>query len=84
MVLIVPDMSKPDTFRTLIASLGGVAAFADKTGIGEFAAKKMRDRNSIAVKHWPAVLLAASDGGIVLTNDDLVAMSLVGQPGQAA
>lgn len=64
--------AKPATFRDLIDSMGGVSAFAAKTGIGDYAAKKMRDRNSIAVKHWPAVL-KASDG---LTTDDLLLMAV--------
>lgn len=80
-------LQKPDTFRALIARLGGVNAFADKARLGEFAAKKMRDRNSIAVKHWPVVIDAARDDGLILTTDDLVSMALrsqAAQPGQAA
>lgn len=73
-------LQKPDTFRALIARLGGVSAFADKTRIGEFAAKKMRDRNSIAVPHWPIVIEAARDDGLILTSDDLMNMKLHSQP----
>lgn len=79
MVLNVPMIEKPDTFRALIDRLGGVNAFASKARIGEFAAKKMRDRNSIAVAHWPAVLTAARDDGLILTSDDLVNMKLRSQ-----
>jgi hypothetical protein len=69
-------ITKPDTFRTLIDHFGGVSSFASATRIGEFAAKKMRDRNSIAVKHWPAVIEAAKPVGLILTTDDLVNMKL--------
>lgn len=68
-------IEKPDTFRSLIEALGGVKAFADKLGVGEFAAKKMRDRNSVAVDHWPVLALVAREDGILLTSDDFVAMS---------
>lgn len=68
--------SKPDTFRSLIDAFGGVAAFATATGIGEHAAKKMRDRNSIAVDHWPAVIRAAGALGIAISSDDLVRMKV--------
>ncbi len=76
LVRIVPMITKPDTFRTLIDRIGGVPAFAAATGIGEFAAKKMRDRNSVAVGHWPAVIQAARGVGLILTTDDLVNMKL--------
>lgn len=69
-------MQKPDTFRALIDRLGGVSAFAGKAGIGEHSAKKMRDRNSIAISHWPAIIMAARADGLILTTDDLVSMSL--------
>lgn len=69
-------MHKPDTFRALIDRLGGVSAFAGKVGIGEHSAKKMRDRNSIAVSHWPAIIVAARADGLLLTSDDLVNMRL--------
>ena len=67
---------KPDTFRALIDRLGGVSAFADKTRIGEFAAKKMRDRNSIAVRHWPVVIGVAASEGVDLSLDDLMRMKV--------
>lgn len=70
-------MNKPDTFRTLVGTLGGVSAFAEKVGVGAFAAKKMRDRNSIAVRYWPAVIAAAAADGIDLSTDDLMQMALV-------
>lgn len=69
-------IQKPTTFRSLIDHMGGVVAFAAATHIGEFAVKKMRDRNSIAVDHWPAVIKAARAHGTILTSDDLVNMKL--------
>lgn len=68
-------MHKPDTFRDLIRDLGGVKAFADKLGVSEFTAKKMRDRSSVAVDHWPRLLMVAREGGYLFTTDDFVAMS---------
>jgi len=68
----------PKTFRDLIDRLGGVSSFAAETGIGEHSAKKMRDRNSIAVAHWPAVIGAARKHGLSLSSDDLLAMKLGG------
>lgn len=65
---------KPGTFTDLIAALGGVAQFSAATGINEHTAKKMRDRNSIAPKHWPAVIAAASAAGLPLSADDLLRM----------
>lgn len=70
----------PETFRGLIDDLGGVRTFADKMGLGEFAAKKMRDRNSVAVDHWPALIAVAKADKIELTNDDLVRMKLAKAP----
>ena len=75
---------KPDTFRTLIDRLGGVTRFAEKIGAGAFAAKKMRDRNSIAVRHWPEVIAASHEAGLALTSDDLVDMKLRSEHGRAA
>jgi hypothetical protein len=69
-------IQKPDTFRTLIDRMGGVSSFADKLGVGEFAAKKMRDRNSVAVDHWPALIDAARIDGLIFTTDDFVNMQI--------
>lgn len=69
-------IEKPDTFRALIDRFGGVLSFAGKTGLGEHAVKKMRDRNSIAVEHWPVVIEASRDVGLILTSDDLLRMKV--------
>lgn len=68
-------IEKPTTFRTLIQSLGGVKSFADKMGLGEFAAKKMRDRNSIATDHWPKLLQVCRENGFLFTSDDFLEMA---------
>lgn len=68
-------IEKPDTFRSLIEALGGVKAFADKMNLGEFAAKKMRDRNSVATDHWPRLVQVCRENGFLFTTDDFVEMS---------
>lgn len=68
-------IEKPNTFRTLIEALGGVKSFADKMKLGEFAAKKMRDRSSIATDHWPRLLQVCRENGILFTTDDFVDMA---------
>lgn len=69
-------LTKPDTFRTLITALGGVSAFASVMEIGEFAAKKMRDRNSVAVEYWPKLVEVSRAHGYLYTTDDFVGMKL--------
>jgi hypothetical protein len=67
---------KPDTFRSLIHTLGGVKAFADRMGISEHTAKKMRDRSSVHVDHWPMLIQVSKEhGGLLFTTDDFVRMS---------
>ena len=68
-------IEKPDTFRDLIKALGGVKAFADKMHLGEFAAKKMRDRSSIGMDHWSKLLMVTRENGFLYTTDDFVAMA---------
>jgi hypothetical protein len=68
-------MKKPATFRTLIEALGGVKSFANQMGITEFAAKKMRDRNSIGSDHWALLARVARENALLYTTDDFVAMS---------
>ncbi len=68
-------MKKPTTFRTLIEALGGVKSFANQMGLTEFAAKKMRDRNSIGSDHWPLLAKVSRENALLYTTDDFVAMS---------
>lgn len=50
-----------------------LADFARDVGIGIEAAKQMRKRQSIAVRHWPAIIRAAAGRGSVITEAQLVA-----------
>lgn len=43
-------------FATLIDDLGGCFRAAARTGINKYAIHKMRKRNRIAAKHWPAFI----------------------------
>lgn len=64
--------TKPTNFRTLIDDhLGGVSGTAEKLGVSEHAAKKMRDRRSIAFEHWPRLIELLRDDGVFLTDSDL-------------
>jgi len=68
-------IEKPDTFRALIETLGGVKSFSEQMKIGEFAAKKMRDRNAVAMDHWPQLIRVSRANGFLFTTDDFVEMS---------
>lgn len=57
-------MSKPQTIPELIDKWPTIAAFAADIGCGYEAARKMRDRGSIAPEHWAAVISAAKAEGI--------------------
>lgn len=60
----------------MIHELGGVKAFADLMGFSEHTAKKMRDRSSVHVDHWPKLIQVAKEhGGLLFTTDDFVRMS---------
>ncbi len=69
-------IQKPDTFRTLIARMGGPASFGAKIGVGEWTAIGMKRRNSVNPTHWAKLLEAAKEDGMLLTTDDLVNMRL--------
>jgi hypothetical protein len=69
-------ITKPNTFRKLIEQLGGVKPFAAKMGLPPNTAKMMRDRNSVAVEHWPLLIDVAREDGLLLTTDDFVNMKL--------
>lgn len=77
---------KPETYSDLIAHLGGVSRFSEITGINEHTAKKMRDRNSIGVAHWPVVMKVSKSAGLSITADDLLQMRVASkeQAGEAA
>jgi hypothetical protein len=49
-------------------------------GVPYVTARKMRERKSVAVPHWAALLAAAAERGIFLSYDDLVAMRSASAP----
>lgn len=58
-------MHKPPTsISDLISKWRTVAEFAAAVGCGYEAARKMRDRESIAPEHWKAVIAAAETKGV--------------------
>jgi hypothetical protein len=67
-------MNKPQTFRDLIARIGGVSTFALAMGIPASTAKKMRDRSSVATHHWAKLQEVARAHGLLFTSDDFVQM----------
>lgn len=57
-------MAAPDTIPELIAQWPKLTAFAADVGCGYEAARKMRDRASIAPEHWQAIVSASANRGI--------------------
>jgi len=57
-------MSTPATISELISKWGKLTEFAADVGCGYEAARKMRDRESIAPDHWPSVIAACERRGI--------------------
>ena len=56
--------SSPSSVIELIDSFDTIRAFSEAVGCGYEAARKMRDRGSIAPENWPAVVAAAESAGI--------------------
>lgn len=54
----------PSSISDLIAKWPAIGDFADAIGCGYEAARKMRDRESIAPDHWERVIAAAANKGI--------------------
>lgn len=54
----------PSSISDLISKWATVTAFAAAVGCGYEAARKMRDRESIAPEHWASVIAAASAHGV--------------------
>lgn len=63
-----------NSFRDLIDRMGGITPFRTALGIEYVTAQKMRQRDSIAPKHWPDVIAHARGLGIQITADDLMRM----------
>jgi hypothetical protein len=56
--------STPSSVSDLIDRFKSIVAFAASIGCGYEAARQMRNRNTIAPDHWPAVVSAAEAEGI--------------------
>jgi hypothetical protein len=54
----------PSSISDLISRWPTIGAFAAAVGCGYEAARKMRDRQSIAPEHWAAVVAAAKAKGL--------------------
>lgn len=52
-------MDAPSTISDLIGKWDKLTEFAADVGCGYEAARKMRDRESIAPEHWPKVIAAS-------------------------
>lgn len=57
-------MDTPNTISALIGHWDKLTEFAADVGCGYEAARKMRDRESIAPEHWPNVIKASEAKGI--------------------
>lgn len=56
--------TSPTSIPDLIERFGSIANFAKAVGCGYEAARKFKERDSIAPKHWPVVIAAAESHGI--------------------
>ena len=63
----------PDTFETLLANWTTPELSAE-LGVPYVTARKMRERKSMGITHWPALIKAAQSRGIALDFERLVAM----------
>lgn len=66
-------MRKPTNFPDLLSHWSTLELSAD-LAVPYVTARKMRERESVGVKHWPALIEKAEAKGIVLEYSDLVAM----------
>lgn len=66
-------MHKPATFEALLANWTKLE-LSGALGVPYVNARKMIERKSVNPVHWPKLIEAAATKGIVLTNDDLIAM----------
>jgi hypothetical protein len=57
-------MSEPSSISDLISNWRTIAEFASDVGCGYEAARKMRDRESIAPEHWAKVISVSDARGI--------------------
>jgi len=57
-------MQTPATIPDLIAKWDKLVEFSEAAGCGYEAARKMRDRASIAPEHWDKVIAASKEKGV--------------------
>ena len=57
-------MDTPNTISELVSRWDRITQFAADVGCGYEAARKMRDRESIAPEHWPNVIRASVEKGV--------------------
>lgn len=57
-------MTAPKDIRALVSQWPTITGFAKDVDCGYEAARKMRERNSIAPEHWPNVIAAAEKFGV--------------------
>lgn len=60
------------SFRDLIDRMGGILALRTALGLEYVTAQKMYQRDSVAVRHWPALIEHARSKGIAVGPDDLM------------
>lgn len=61
-----------NSFSEIIDAFGTAAEFARAIGISHEAARKMRQRDQIAVSHWARLVSAARERNIQGVNTDLL------------
>lgn len=66
---------EPTSISALIGEWKTIAEFASEVGCGYEAARQMRKRESIAPRHWAAVIKASSKRGIEGVNYNWLARS---------
>lgn len=66
-------MAKPATFEALLGNWSTLELSADLR-VPYVTARKMRERKSVSIIHWPSLVTAAQRKGLRVTIDDLVAM----------
>ena len=68
-------MQKPNTFPELLDHWT-TPELSAALAVPYVTARKMRERRSVGIGHWPRFIEAAGDKGIRLTLDDLARMRL--------
>lgn len=66
-------LKKPGTFGELLEGWPTLELASD-LGVPYVTARKMRERQSVSIIHWPKLIERAKGRGHVLSYDDLVAM----------